>query len=54
MSQRGHFYFGQLGHYHFGITVFFLKMFWEAMSLEDGKRTILLREAGTDVKEHLF
>jgi hypothetical protein len=20
MSQRGHFYFGQLGHYHFGIT----------------------------------
>jgi hypothetical protein len=24
----------------------FLKMFWEAMSFEDGKRTILLREAG--------
>jgi hypothetical protein len=22
MPQRGHFYFGQLGHYHFGITVF--------------------------------
>jgi hypothetical protein len=24
------------------------------MSFEDRKRTILLREAGTDVKEHLF